>query len=353
MKSKRLFCNHCSSRLVERTIDGKPRSYCESCEAVFYENPLPVVSAIVVNENRELLLVKRGNDPYRGMWCLPIGFAEAGESISEAALRELREETGLEGEIARLVDVDTIDDEYYGSMAVITYEVRVIGGRLEPGDDAVDARYVPINETPPLAWKSNTRAVRAYLDLHRDTWAMMDSYRQLFSDMDDDIEEIESKEGKAFLSNVLVRVIERNVDEITSVWMNDMAAKIEKTGVSPELFEEIHREAIREVANMLRGKKGVFDSGFFFNAGRKLKRQGVSMPVILTAMALSRKSIWTQFVERRVYKSPREVYISMELNNRIIFLYDRVNYHLSMGYSLPDESNGLNSPNFAAQTTVS
>ena len=151
MKEKRRFCSHCGKSLVEKVIEGKARGWCPRCDTVFYENPLPVASAIVVNKKRELLLVKRGNEPYLGMWCLPIGFAESGEDVQGAALRELREETGLEGEIVRLVDVDTVDDDYYGSMAIITYEVRRTGGKVVAGDDAAQARYVPIDELPPLA----------------------------------------------------------------------------------------------------------------------------------------------------------------------------------------------------------
>ena len=90
---------------------------------------LPVASTIVVNDKREVLLVKRKKDPYRGMWCLPIGFAESGEEVREAALRELEEEAGITGEIVRLIDVDTIDNYFYGSLAIVTYEVKMTGGR--------------------------------------------------------------------------------------------------------------------------------------------------------------------------------------------------------------------------------
>jgi len=334
VKKKRRFCSHCGKSLAEKVIEGKARGYCPRCDTVFYENPLPVASAIVVNKKREILLVKRGNEPYLGMWCLPIGFAESGEDVQGAALRELREETGLEGEIVRLVDVDTVDDDYYGSMAIITYEVRRTGGKVVAGDDAAQARYVTIDELPPLAWEANRKAVDRYLALYRDAWAMTDSYRHLFSDMEEkDIPAVESQEEKAFLSNVLVRTIDRYQDEIADQWMEDVKRVVPDIGLRMRLISKIHARALGEVKNLLRGKGDLFDADYFLKAGLQLRDRDVSLPSILGAMALSRKAIWAQVMKRRILGSPIQIYTTLELNNRIIFLYDRMDYHLTMGYT--------------------
>ncbi len=334
MKKKRRFCSHCGNPLDEKMIEGKTRGWCPRCDTIFYENPLPVASAIVVNRKRELLLVKRRNEPYLGMWCLPIGFAESGEEIRDAALRELREETGLEGEIVRLVDVDTVDDAYYGSMAIITYEIRRTGGKLMAGDDAVDARYIPIDDLPPLAWESNRKAVDRYLALYRDAWAMTDSYRHLFADMGEtDIPAIEQHEEKAFLSNVLVRIIDRHQDEISGNWMEDVERIIPDIGLQMKLISKIHVRALEEVKNLLRGKEDAFDARWFIKAGTQLRDRDVPLPSVLSAMALSRKAIWAQVMKRRILGSPLQIYTTLELNNRIIFLYDRMDYHLTVGYT--------------------
>ncbi|MDO9514467.1 MAG: NUDIX hydrolase [Syntrophales bacterium] len=334
MKKKRSFCCHCGDPLAEKVIDGKTRGWCPRCGTIFYENPLPVASSIVVNKKRELLLVKRGNDPYLGMWCLPIGFAESGEDVQGAALRELREETGLEGEIVRLVDVDTVDDDYYGSMAIITYEVRRTGGKVSAGDDAADARYIPIHELPPLAWEANRKAVDRYLALYRDVWAMADSYRQLFSDMGEtDIPTVEPQEEKAFLSNILVRTIDRYQDEIAGHWMKDVKRIVPDIALQMKLISKIHARALAEVKNLLRGKGDTFDTAWFLKAGLQLRDHDVSLPSVLGAMALSRKAIWAQVMKRRILGSPLQIYTTLELNNRIIFLYDRMDYHLAAGWS--------------------
>ena len=94
MKKKRKFCLYCGGTTIKKHEDNVRRDFCPSCNSYFYENPLPVVSSIV-ESSRRILLVKRGRPPSKGRWCLPSGFAEAGESIEEAALRELVEETGI------------------------------------------------------------------------------------------------------------------------------------------------------------------------------------------------------------------------------------------------------------------
>ncbi|MBW2649302.1 MAG: NUDIX domain-containing protein, partial [Deltaproteobacteria bacterium] len=150
MNKKRLFCCYCGNAIIQSEIEGKLRDYCPYCHTIFYDNPLPVASCIVVNEAREVLLVKRKNEPYSGMWCLPIGFAETGEEVRDAALRELEEEAGIKGKIVRLIDVDTIENYFYGSMAIVTYEAEAAGGMLRAGDDASDAGYFPIMKLPKL-----------------------------------------------------------------------------------------------------------------------------------------------------------------------------------------------------------
>ncbi len=315
-------------------MEGKTREYCVHCDTVFYENPLPAVSAIVVNHKRELLLVKRGNDPYRGMWCLPIGFAESGEHVQDAALRELREEAGLQGEIIRLIDVDTVENDVYGSMAIITYEVKRTGGKVAPGDDAVEARFVPIHDLPPLAWESNTKAVERYLALYRDAWAIADSYRRLFSGMEEnELPEVTPQEEKLFLSNVMARVIERQRDEISRHWMEDVREIVPDILSHLNLMSDVHDRALGEVQNLLRGKGGDFDYLYFLDAGKRFRNLEAPLPCILNAMALSRKSIWTQAMKRRILGSPIQIYTTLELNNRIIFVYDRMNYHLTVGYT--------------------
>ena len=335
MKKQRIYCPYCGDPVVHRQMEGKMRDFCMQCTHVFYENPLPVASSIVVNENREVLLVKRKNEPYRGMWCLPIGFAEADEEVKDAALRELREEAGIEGKVVRLVDVDTIDNYFYGSLAIVTYEVRPIGGAPAAGDDAEDVRFFPVSELPPLAWSSNEKAIRLYIDFYRDTWAMIDSYRQLFPEIDalalGDM--AQGAQGqKNFLSNVLVAIIEKNAAEITREWVHEVRTRIPVLSVHAEYLGEMNRKVLKAVRQGLQERGGSFDYLRFKDNGRDLRRLDIGFPDVRNAMALSRKSIWMHVIRKKILSSPMEIYITLELNNRIIFLYDRIIYHLSAGY---------------------
>ena len=168
MASKpQIYCTHCSKKLEVAVIEGRNRKRCRECETVFYVNPLPVVSTLLVNSNREILLILRKNEPHKDSWCLPIGFAEVDESIQGAALRELEEETGVKGRIVRLLDAQTEDNSFYGNLLILYYEVEQIGGEIKAGDDAKDARFFPIADFPALAFESNEKVIRKYQGLCR------------------------------------------------------------------------------------------------------------------------------------------------------------------------------------------
>ncbi len=108
------------------------------------------MGAIVKDEQGRLLLIKRGHDPGAGLWSLPGGRIEPGETDAEALVREIREETGLTVEPGRLIgrvqrpwlSGDVID--------IRDYAATVTGGTLRPGDDAADARWVPTGELDSL-----------------------------------------------------------------------------------------------------------------------------------------------------------------------------------------------------------
>jgi 8-oxo-dGTP diphosphatase len=103
------------------------------------------VGAIALDKGR-LLLVRRGRDPGAGEWSVPGGRVEAGETLQEAVVRELREETGLAGVCGALVGwVERIGAGHH--FVILDFAVTV-GGDAEPvaGDDAADAAWVPVDE---------------------------------------------------------------------------------------------------------------------------------------------------------------------------------------------------------------
>jgi len=333
MKKQKKFCPYCGGSLLHKLEDEKLRDYCPRCDVFYYENPLPVVSSIVVNDAREVLLVKRKNEPYKGMWCLPIGFAEAGEAMRDAAVRELKEEAGVQGEAVRLIDVDTVENYFYGSLAIVTYEVRITAGTVSPGDDAVDARYYPIMDFPELAWPSNEKAIKIYMDLNRDIWAMLDSYRQLYPEVNsmDMLSQVTGGQ-KQFLSNVLGRMLNRYDREMSLKWKNEVNNKIPRLKKYLDLLIPINEKILSAVQNHLQGMDIKTVLSDFVDIGQELKNQRLPLPELITALALSRKLIWELVIDNSILVSPLEIYTALELNNRIIFLYDRFIYSLSKGY---------------------
>ncbi|MBP2707642.1 NUDIX hydrolase [Microbispora sp. RL4-1S] len=102
------------------------------------------VGGIVVDSAGRLLLVRRGRPPGQGLWSLPGGRVEAGETDEQALRREMREETGLEIEVGRLAGTVIRPGPDDGvAYEIYDYLATAAGGRLTPGDDAADARWCP------------------------------------------------------------------------------------------------------------------------------------------------------------------------------------------------------------------
>ena len=121
-----------------------------------YEYPRPMLTAdCVVLRNNEVLLIRRGNEPFRGCWALPGGFMEMDETIEHCAVRELQEETGLQVAEAdlRLIGVySTPGRDPRGRTVTAAYLVRLVSGEPKAGDDAAEVRWWPLANLPSLAF---------------------------------------------------------------------------------------------------------------------------------------------------------------------------------------------------------
>ena len=112
---------------------------------------IPCVGAIVVDSEGRLLLVRRANPPAQGLWSIPGGRVEQGETAEAAVVRELREETGLEGSVVR--EVGTVQREAPGAgVYVIRDYLLTVSGSPAPiaGDDASDAGWFTLAEARSL-----------------------------------------------------------------------------------------------------------------------------------------------------------------------------------------------------------
>lgn len=123
--------------------------------------PVPAVGVVCLR-GEEVLLIRRGRPPRQGEWSLPGGRIEPGERAIVAALRELREETGVEAEITGLLDVvDGLFPEAGRHFVLIDYAARWLSGEPVAGDDALEARFVPLDQADALLDWSETRRIIA------------------------------------------------------------------------------------------------------------------------------------------------------------------------------------------------
>ena len=208
------YCANCGGRLEVKIIEGRKRPFCVACGTIAYQNPLPVVAAVVANEVREVLLVRRAHQPMKGMWCLPTGFAENDERIEEAVLRELQEETGLRGRVQRLVDASTTHSYFYGNLVMLCFEIDA-QGVAAAGDDAEAVAWFPLSDLPPLAFHSHECALQKYAEGHREGWAIQDS--SVYAPPD-------GEDTHAHLSDARIAAVQGSAEDIARAWLETVVA---------------------------------------------------------------------------------------------------------------------------------
>jgi ADP-ribose pyrophosphatase len=128
------------------------------------------VSAVIVQDGK-LVLVKRGVEPGKGKWSLPGGAVELGEGVRDAAVREAKEECGLDIELVGDTPMDAIDNMIEGERGRLQYHYIVLqflarprGGTLRSGNDAAEVRWVPLEEVDTY---NLTNTFRLFFKRHR------------------------------------------------------------------------------------------------------------------------------------------------------------------------------------------
>ena len=111
---------------------------------------IPCVGAVVTDGRGRLLMIKRGHEPGAGLWSIPGGRIEPGETDAEALVREMFEETGLAVEVGRLIGRVQRPGPNGTVIDIADYAATVTGGTLRPGDDAADARWVDLADLASL-----------------------------------------------------------------------------------------------------------------------------------------------------------------------------------------------------------
>lgn len=111
---------------------------------------VPCVGAVIRDGMGRILLIKRGHEPGKGLWSVPGGRIEPGETDEQAVVREVREETGLEVECGPLLGAIDRPGMSGTILQISDYRAVVTGGELAAGDDAADARWLTLQEASEL-----------------------------------------------------------------------------------------------------------------------------------------------------------------------------------------------------------
>ena len=159
------FCPLCGGTLEARLLKtSEPvRPVCTACGFVLYLDPKVAVGTIIEAGDNRIVLVRRAIDPGYGKWVFPGGYVDRGEELPAAAIREAREESGLEVRIDGLVNIYS----YAGrTPIIIVYAATAIGGELSVDDECLDAALFGSSELPweELAFRSTREGLRDYLN---------------------------------------------------------------------------------------------------------------------------------------------------------------------------------------------
>jgi 8-oxo-dGTP diphosphatase len=158
------YCPVCGSSLEARLLRaGEPeRLVCTQCGFVFYLDPKVAVGTIILDEQGQIVLVRRAIEPGYGKWVFPGGYVDRGEEVQAAGIREAREETGLDIRIDRLVNVYS----YTGrAPVIIVYAATMTGGCLACDDESLEAKFFAPDAIPwdELAFRSTEEGLREFL----------------------------------------------------------------------------------------------------------------------------------------------------------------------------------------------
>ena len=158
------FCPRCGGSLQSRLIKATEpeRLVCTACGFVFYMDPKIAVGTIIKAASNRLVLVRRAIDPGYGKWVFPGGYVDRGEALQAAAIREAREECGLDVRLDGLVNVYS----YPGSSPVIVvYAATAVGGTLAIDDECLETAELAPELIPwdNLAFRSTHDGLRDYL----------------------------------------------------------------------------------------------------------------------------------------------------------------------------------------------
>ncbi len=142
-----IFCPNCGKKDLEKSEE---KIICLDCKFVKYNDPSPGASALPVKDGKVLLAVRK-DDPFKGTYDVIGGFVKPGESAEEAAVRETKEETGLNVKVIKLLaSYPDVYGEGGDPILVLQFVVEIVDGEMKASDDVSELEWVDIDDLPKL-----------------------------------------------------------------------------------------------------------------------------------------------------------------------------------------------------------
>jgi len=155
------FCPRCATQLNLEERFGGIHPVCPKCGWIHFVDP-KVAAAVLVTRAEGVLLVRRVNEPFRGLWTLPAGFVNGGEDPAKAAERECLEETGLSVRVMRVYEIVSGREHPRGADFIIVYQADLVGGQMQAADDADAVEWFSKDNLPPLAFLATKRVLKSF-----------------------------------------------------------------------------------------------------------------------------------------------------------------------------------------------
>jgi ADP-ribose pyrophosphatase YjhB (NUDIX family) len=174
------YCSRCGAEMVERIPPGehRPRMECPACGFIAYVNPRLVVTTLPVTAEGDVVLIRRGIEPGYGSWAQPGGFLEIDETVTEAAIRETVEETGLLVQPGALIGLYT---RLEAGVVTLVFEASIVGGEPTTSPEALEVRAYRPDAIPwaEIAFKTTWFALHDWLAAHHPDVAVPEGFGQL------------------------------------------------------------------------------------------------------------------------------------------------------------------------------
>ena len=226
--------------------------------------------------------------------------------------------------------MDSYKSRFYGDLLFLTFVAEKTGGKVRAGDDSAQARFYPIDEIPPLAFRPNDRALSAYIKSKKDYWAILDS----ISHPDDKM--TAKRKGANALTRRLINDILKNKEKMIEQWIEDMT-----TNPSTAEYRHIENHTLYNICDRIISQITLwlgcaYDIErikiFYTKLGLERNKAGAKISGVLSALSLIRKHIWDVALSQGTLQKNLDLYMTFELQRRMTIFFDLATVYITRGY---------------------